>query len=129
VALANLAIIEEEGLIDRVRALEPILEAELGGLASHPLVDEVRTAGLLAGVELSEAARHADPLLVERVVTGARERGVLVRNLVGRTLQVSPPFVVEDADLRLLAATLRETLDDLAAGLPQPPRQSASASA
>jgi putrescine aminotransferase len=129
VALANLAIIEDEGLIERVRALEPVLEAELGALAAHPLVEEVRTAGLLCGVELSASARHADPALLERAVTGARERGVLVRNLLGQTLQVSPPFVVEEGDLRFLASTLRETLDDLARGSQQPAAQSASASA
>lgn len=129
VALANLAIIEEEGLIERVRRLEPVLETEISGLASHPLVDEVRTAGLLAGVQLSEDARHADPALVDRVVTGARERGVLVRNLLGQTLQVSPPFVVEDEELRLLASTLRETLDDVAAGFPQAATQTSTESA
>jgi adenosylmethionine-8-amino-7-oxononanoate aminotransferase len=112
-----------------VRALEPVLEAELGALADHPLVEEVRTAGLLCGVELSAAARHTDPSLVERVVTGARERGVLVRNLLGQTLQISPPFVVEEGDLRLLASTLRETLDDLARGEQPPAAQSTPASA
>jgi len=129
VALANLAIIEDEGLIERVRALEPVLATELGALAAHPLVEEVRTAGLLCGVELAESARYADPTLVERAVTGARERGVLVRNLLGGTLQVSPPFVVEEGDLRLLASTLRETLDDLARGARPPAAQSAPASA
>lgn len=129
VALANLAIIEDEQLIDRVRRLEPVLERELGALAAHPLVDEVRTAGLLAGVQLSADARHDDPALVDRVVTGARERGVLVRNLLGQTLQVSPPFVVEEDDLRLVASTLRETLDQVADGRPQASRQTATESA
>jgi adenosylmethionine-8-amino-7-oxononanoate aminotransferase len=129
VALENLAIIEEEGLIDRVRRLEPVLEAEVGALAAHPLVDEVRTAGLLTGVQLSEDARRADPALVDRVVTAARERGVLVRNLLGQTLQVSPPFVIEDEELALLADTLREALDHVLSGSPQAARQTAAESA
>lgn len=111
VALANLAIIEREGLVERVRDLEPTLRDEMTALESHPLVGEVRVAGLLAGIEIEESARHADPALVERIVVGARERGVLVRNLLGRTLQVSPPFIIEPDELRLLATTLRETLD------------------
>jgi putrescine aminotransferase len=129
VALANIAVIEDEGLIARVRSLEPVLEDAIGGLASHPLVGEVRTAGLLAGVQLSDEARQADPAVVDRVVTGARERGVLVRNLLGQTLQISPPFVVEAQELRDLAGTLRETLDHIAAGLPQRAAESTSGSA
>jgi adenosylmethionine-8-amino-7-oxononanoate aminotransferase len=111
VALANLEIIERERLVDRVAELEPVLQAELGALASHPLVQEVRVAGLLCGVELAAEARAADPRLLERVVTDARERGVLVRNLLGAALQISPPLVIAEVELKLLADTLRESLD------------------
>lgn len=116
VALANIEIIENEGLVERAAELEPVLRAELGALASHPLVQEVRVAGLLCGVELSAEARQTDPTLVERVVVDARSRGVLVRNLLAATLQISPPLVIEPQELRLLAHTLRESLDAVAGG-------------
>jgi putrescine---pyruvate transaminase len=116
VALANLDIIEREGLLERVRSLEDVLGAEVGALESHELVEEVRVAGLLAGVELAEAARSTAPALAERVVVAARERGVLVRNLLGRALQVSPPFVIEPAQLGMVASVLRDALDEVAAG-------------
>lgn len=116
VGLANLDILEREGLVERVVELEPVLAKELEPLAEHPLVAEVRTIGLLAGVELSEAARAADPALVEKVVVGARERGVLVRNLLARSLQISPPFVITREEIRTLATVLRETLDAVRAG-------------
>jgi adenosylmethionine-8-amino-7-oxononanoate aminotransferase len=115
VALANLAVIENEGLVDRVNELEPVMKSELGALSSHPLVEEVRVAGLLCGVELSRAARETDPTFVEKVVVKARERGVLVRNLLTTTLQISPPLVIAAAELELLASTLRETLDEVGA--------------
>lgn len=114
VALENLRILEEEGLLQRVAELEPKLQETIGGLASHPLVDEVRIAGLLAGVDIAESARRTDPAIVERVVVGARERGVLVRNLLGRSLQISPPLVIEPQAIDQIASTLRETLDQLA---------------
>lgn len=113
VASANLAAIEAEGLVERTNEMEPILEAKVGALASHPLVEEVRVAGLLAGVELSAEARAAEPTLVERVVVGARERGVLVRNLVAATLQISPPLVVDEEQLTLLGDTLGEVLEEV----------------
>ncbi|MGI8779175.1 MAG: aspartate aminotransferase family protein [Solirubrobacteraceae bacterium] len=114
VALANLDVLEREALYERVRMLEPVLADALRPLAGHPLVADVRTVGLLAGVELDAAARAAAPDLVERVVRRARARGVLVRNLVGQTLQISPPFVIDAEELTLLAEVLRVALDETA---------------
>jgi len=126
VALANLDVLEREGLYDRVRTLEPILTEALGPLTGHPLVQDVRTVGLLAGVELDVGARAAAPDVVERVVRRARSRGVLVRNLVGHSLQISPPFVIDEEELGLLARVLREALDETAEELMQDARPRAS---
>jgi adenosylmethionine-8-amino-7-oxononanoate aminotransferase len=111
VALANLDVIEREGLVQRVKDLEPLLRWKLGALAEHDLVGEVRVAGLLCGVELDVAAREAEPTLVEQVVAGARQRGVLVRNLLGAALQISPPFVIGEPEVEFLSQALLETLD------------------
>ena len=112
VGLANLDILEREQLIARVAELEPALAAALAPLAGHELVSEVRTgAGLLAGIELAAAAREADPGLGARVVTAARERGVITRLLRGAALQVSPPFVITAAELRQVAEVLTDALD------------------
>lgn len=112
VGLANLDIIEREQLVARVRELEPALAAALAPLAKHELVSEVRTgAGLLAGIELAPAAREADPALGGRIVTAARERGVITRLLRGVALQVSPPFVISAAQLHELAEVLTAALD------------------
>ncbi|HEY6275324.1 MAG TPA: aminotransferase class III-fold pyridoxal phosphate-dependent enzyme, partial [Streptosporangiaceae bacterium] len=60
VALANLALIEREGLVGRVAGLEPVLAAALAPLAGHDLVAEVRAGtGLLGAVEIAEDARTA----------------------------------------------------------------------
>ena len=110
VALENLAIIEREKLIDRVTELEAVLSAKLSPLADHPAVSEVRTAGLLAGVEISEQARAAHPDLVNEIVTRARERGVLVRSLIAKTIQISPPFVIDSAEIEMLAEVIDSSI-------------------
>jgi putrescine---pyruvate transaminase len=116
VGLANLDIIEREQLVARVAELEPALAAALAPLAAHELVSEVRTgAGLLAGIELAAPAREADPGLAARVVTAARERGVITRLLRGVALQVSPPFVITAAELHQVAEVLSAALDAAAA--------------
>jgi putrescine---pyruvate transaminase len=100
VGLANLDIIEREQLVRRVRELEPVLASALAPLTGHELVAEVRTgAGLLGAVEIAQAAREADPAIGARLVTAARERGVITRLLRGVALQVSPPFVISAAEI------------------------------
>jgi putrescine---pyruvate transaminase len=112
VGLANLDIIEREQLVSRVRELEPALTHALAPLASHELVSQVRTgAGLLAAVELSAAAREADPGIGARVVAAARRRGVITRLLRGVALQISPPFVITAAELHQIADVFAAALD------------------
>jgi putrescine aminotransferase len=106
VALANLDVIEREGLVQRVRTLEPVLADVLRTLESHPAVSEVRTGvGLLGGVEL------ADPSKLQTVIDAAYERGVLVRAIRGVALQISPPFVITEDEIARLGSVLGESLD------------------
>jgi putrescine aminotransferase len=112
VGLANLDIIEREQLVSRVRELEPALAHALAPLASHELVSQVRTgAGLLGAVELSAAAREADPGIGARVVAAARRRGVITRLLRGVALQISPPFVITAAELHQISEVFAAALD------------------
>ena len=115
VALANLDIIEREGLRDRVRALEPVLAASLAGLEGAPLVEETRSVGLLGAVQLAAEARAEDPGLADRVVSELQDAGVLVRSLVGHSLQVSPPFVITEDEVKLLAEQIAGALERVAA--------------
>jgi adenosylmethionine-8-amino-7-oxononanoate aminotransferase len=100
VALANLDLIERERLVDRVAALEPVLARAMAPLAAHPAVSAVRSGtGLLAAVEIAEDLRAADPMVGQRLVLAARERGVITRLLRGVALQVSPPFVITEEEI------------------------------
>ena len=115
VALANLELIEREQLISRVAALEPVLASVLAPLAGHDLVAAVRAGtGLLAAVEIAEDARTADPLIGQRLVAAVRDRGVITRLLRGVALQVSPPFVITEAELARIAEAFAGAFDELA---------------
>jgi putrescine---pyruvate transaminase len=115
VALRNLDIIEREGLRDRVLELEPVLADALAGLDDAPLVEETRSVGLLGAVELSAEARAEDPGLADRVVSALQDDGILVRSLVGHSLQISPPFVITADELELLADRIGRALERVAA--------------
>ncbi len=112
VGLANLDIVEREQLVRRVRELESVLAAALRPLSGHELVGEVRTgAGLLGAVEIAQAAREADPALGARLVTAARDHGLITRLLRGVALQVSPPFVISEPEIAQIGAVLTAVLD------------------
>jgi putrescine aminotransferase len=115
VALANLDLIEREQLVARVAALEPVLAATLAPLAGHDLVGEVRAGtGLLAAVEIAEDARTADPGLAPRLVSEIRDRGVITRLLRGVALQISPPFVITEAEIAKIAEVFAAAFDAVA---------------
>jgi putrescine---pyruvate transaminase len=115
--LANLEILEREGLLERVLRLEPVLAEAMAPLTDLPLVSQVRSGvGLLAAVEIDAEARAADPGLVDRVVRGCRDRGVLTRGLAGHSLQVSPSFVVDEDEISRVAAVFAETLSGVSVG-------------
>lgn len=110
-ALANLAIMEEEKVVEHAAAMEGVLAAGLAPLRAHALVAEVRTIGMLAAVELTKEVRERVPGAVERVLQEARNGGLLTRNLLGQALQISPALIIQPAEIRALAEGFREALD------------------
>ncbi len=114
VAMANLDIVEREGLVARVDGLQHDLGRALGPLAAYDAVSEVRAGvGLLGAVEFTpDAVSEGMP---PRVIAGLRERGVLTRTLASGAIQVSPSFVVSERDIAGIAIALEETLTSLGA--------------
>lgn len=107
-ALSNLDIIEDEDLLGRVAALEPMWMSKVGALSEHPSVQEVRAIGLLAAVDLAD---DDDPGLAERVVENARREGLLTRTLRGGALHLSPSLVIAPEQIDELVNALRRALD------------------
>jgi adenosylmethionine-8-amino-7-oxononanoate aminotransferase len=110
--LANLEIIEREGLLARVNENEPVLAAAVrDAFADSPLAHEVRGAGLLAAVELPPAALAAEPRLPDMIEAHARGLGLITRGLRGCALQLSPAFTTSADELGEMAQRLRAAFD------------------
>jgi putrescine aminotransferase len=113
-ALANIEILEREGLLVRSREREDELLAQLAPLADHPLVGEVRGGtGLLVGVALDPAALAADPALTAKASASVRDHGGVILRALGETLAVSPPLTISPDEIRLIHDGLRAGLDAL----------------
>jgi adenosylmethionine-8-amino-7-oxononanoate aminotransferase len=115
-ALANLDIIEREGLLERARGLETELADALRPLSGHELVSEVRVAeGVLAAVQLDPARVAEDPGLAVKVVMAARPAGLATRALATGAIHFSPPLVITPDELGEARDALAAALDEVAA--------------
>jgi putrescine---pyruvate transaminase len=114
-ALTNLDILEEEGLLDRSRELEGPLHTVLAGLADHPAISGLRTGpGFLGALEIDPALRAERPSVVLDIHRAARRNEVMVRPLLD-AIAVSPPLVVDQAELELIGTGVRAALDEVLA--------------
>ena len=100
-ALAVLDTVESDGLLERSRTAGARL-AEV--LAADARVTEVRGAGLMVGIDLSE------PYAAETVAAG-QDAGFVLNAPSPTRMRFVPPLVVTDADLDALAAAWSGILD------------------
>lgn len=106
VALEFLSIVEEEKLLENVRARGDELREGLARLASQfDLIREIRAEGLMIGIDLSV---EGAPFVAE-----AMERGLLINCTHDFTLRLLPPFIITRAQvgefLKLFETVLAKT--------------------
>jgi adenosylmethionine-8-amino-7-oxononanoate aminotransferase len=112
-ALANIALLGRDRLIERGGRLEGVLLDALTPLADHHAVSEVRGGvGLLAAVALTDEILAEHPDAVTRVVMAARQEGVLVRPL-GGAIAISPPLTIQTEHFTLISQALERGLATL----------------
>jgi len=117
-ALANMDIMEREGLLERGNELEGEMAAALAPLADHALVGEIRAGiGALGAVAFSRDALAEAPDLAQRTFAAARERGVLVRGLAD-AVALSPPLVITREQVDRAAEVIGDALDVVARDVP-----------
>ncbi len=122
-ALANLDILDREGLWTRAASAGPRFQARLReAVADHPLVGEVRGDGLIAAVELVADRERRTPfppearagLTLHEILL---EEGLICRALVD-SLAFSPPLVASDDELDEAVRRFARGLERLPGALP-----------
>jgi adenosylmethionine-8-amino-7-oxononanoate aminotransferase len=111
VALANLDIFRDERTIEALQPKIELLDRRLAEIAQMPGVTEVRSRGVMVGIDLGE---HDPELRVgHRVTREARERGAMIRPL-SEVIVLMPPLAISEIELTDL---LDICVDSIAAAL------------
>jgi adenosylmethionine-8-amino-7-oxononanoate aminotransferase len=122
VALANLDLIESEGLYAHVREEEPRFRATLDALRDLPIVGDVRGAGFFHGVELVKdkasketfSAEDSDRVLRGFVSPALFEAGLYCRadDRAEPVVQLAPPLIATQREFDEIGRILRSVLTD-----------------
>jgi beta-alanine--pyruvate transaminase len=110
-AMATLDIYSREGLLTRVKALEPAWTEAIHALRGCRNVIDIRNIGLMGAIELAPRDGAPGARGYATLLAGL-ERGLLVR-ITGDTIALSPPLIITEAEIGELFGTLRGVLDSI----------------
>lgn len=108
-AMANLDVIEQDGLVDRVATLEKPFAEAMQSLSDDPHVIDVRTPAGLLGAFQVETAEQGVKLEAEIMA-----RGILCRKVGdGTSIAYSPPFIITEEEIDRMVDAAAQALKTL----------------
>ncbi len=122
VAIANLRLIQEENLVERIRTdIGPYLQDKWRSLGDHALVGETRMVGLMGAFEIVKNKMPVEKF-DEKVGAGITFRDTLMElgvclRAVGDTIICAPPFILSHSEADELIEKTRAALDRVQAKL------------
>jgi putrescine---pyruvate transaminase len=116
VGLANLDLIEQQGLVQRVREdTGPYLAEQLARLLDHPIVGDVQSCGMMAAIQLSANPSTREAFAAEHRIGMVCRRHCfdsgLVMRAVGDRMIIAPPLIITSAQIDEVFALIRQALD------------------
>ncbi|MBL8560944.1 MAG: aspartate aminotransferase family protein [Gemmobacter sp.] len=118
VALENLRILEEDGIIDHVRNVaHPYLAEKWHALGAHPMVGQTSLVGLMGSLQLTPNKEKRSKFAAKPGTIGymTRERcfknNLIMRHVYERMI-ISPPLVITPEEIDVLIARATLSLDE-----------------
>jgi beta-alanine--pyruvate transaminase len=109
--LATLQAYSEDKMFERAAHLAPYMEAAMHSLCDARHVIDVRNLGLVGAIELEPRA-GASGARGFATMQGAWDKGVMLR-VTGDILAVSPPLIIEKAEIDQLVEVTRQVLSTI----------------
>jgi adenosylmethionine-8-amino-7-oxononanoate aminotransferase len=118
VGLEVLRLYQEGGILENGQSSGEHFKQALETLLDHPLVGDVRSRGLLAGIELvtNKAAKTkpgADLRVPQQLFDRGYANGITFRAFADSIIGLAPPLTISTDEVDLLIGRLTKTLDDL----------------
>jgi len=111
-ALATLDVYRDEGIYAHAAAIMPVWAEAVHGLADARHVIDVRSAGIIAGIELKPREGAAPGARAMAAFHKLFDTGTLVR-VTGETIALSPPLVISEEETHTLVGAIRGVLAGL----------------
>ena len=104
-ALAALDLYAQEGLFERAKALEERWADAIHALRGLPNVLDIRTIGLVAGIDLAAHPDGAGKRAFMAMDRAFHDHGLMLR-ITGDTLALSPPLIISEDEIGEIADKL-----------------------
>jgi beta-alanine--pyruvate transaminase len=108
--LATLDLYRDEDLFERARALEAKFADAAMGLRGLPNVLDIRTVGLVAGIDLASKPDGFGQRATAAMDRAFRDHGLVIR-VTGDTIALSPPLVVSEAEIDEMFGKLAKVIE------------------
>jgi beta-alanine--pyruvate transaminase len=108
-ALAALDIYRDEGLFERTKALEPVWADAMMSLKEEPNVLDIRTLGLVAGIDLASRPEGVGKRAFEAMDRAFRDEGIMIR-ITGETIALTPPLIITESQIEEITEKVRRVI-------------------
>jgi len=109
-AIANINIIENEGLVQRAEVIGDRLSGGLKALEKDGIFSEVRGEGAIWAAQVTDASTEQGLVIRDKMT----EMGVICRAING-ALAFCPPLVIEENDIDLIVDTAAKAVEEVTA--------------
>ncbi len=97
-ALATLELYKQEGLFDRALKLEAKWADAAMSLKGHPLVQDIRAIGLVAGIDINPVPGQPGRRAYHAMENAFHDHDIMLR-ITGDTIALSPPLIIAESQI------------------------------
>jgi beta-alanine--pyruvate transaminase len=97
-AVATLKLYQDEGLFERARSLEALWADAAMSLKGQPLVEDIRTLGIVAGIDLTPIDGKPGLRAYKAMENAFHDHATMIR-ISGDTIALSPPLIISESQI------------------------------